>query len=381
MAIWKRGTVDQREAMVLQYLSERYTVADVAARFDVTRPTVYHWLARYRAEGRAGLADRAPVARSCPHRTPAWQARTILALRRQHGWCGRKLRQILATAQPDVPWPAASTIDALVARHGLVTRRRRRRPAGPPIFRRVYEPTGPGELMTADFKGQFRLGNGHVCYPLTLLDWSSRYLVACQALSTTAFVRAWPIFERVFREYGLPLAVQSDNGPPFACRPALGGISHLSVQLMKLDVQPVFIEPGRPQQNGVHERMHRTLGAATRPPSVDAGAQQVRFDRFRRAYNELRPHDALQLAVPAVHFHGFRRPYPRRRPRVEYPAAWEVRPVACGGTIKFRGHRCFVARALVGERIALEPVDDGLWTVRFGRFALGRFDEREGTCL
>jgi hypothetical protein len=250
----------------------------------------------------------------------------------------------------------------------------------PPPFRRKYQPTGAGELLTADFKGQFRLGNGRLCYPLTLLDWSSRYLVACQALPTTALVDAWPIFEQVFRRHGLPLAVQSDNGPPFASTAALGGISRLSVRLMQLDIQPVFIDPGRPQQNGVHERMHRTLGGVTRPPGRDAREQQRRFDVFRQEYNDIRPHDALGLTVPAQHFVGFRRPYPRR-PRVyDYPAAWEVRRVACGGTIKFRSQRCFIALALVGERIALEPVDDGLWTVRFGRFALGRFDERSGTC-
>jgi transposase InsO family protein len=381
MAIWKRGTVDQREAMVLLFLSGRYTASEVAARFEVSRPTLYAWVARYQAEGRAGLVDRAPIAHSCPHRTPAWQEAKIVALRRTHGWCGRKLRQLLHRQRPRVTWPAASTIDAIVARHGLVTPRRRRPPAGAPPFRRTYEPTGPGELLTADFKGQFRLGNGEVCYPLTLLDWQSRYLVACQALSTTAFVRAWPVFERVFREYGLPLAVQSDNGPPFACTQALGGISQLSVQLMTLDVQPVFITPGQPQQNGVHERMHRTLGQATRPPSATTRAQQIRFDAFRQEYNAVRPHDALALAVPAAHFTGFRRPYPRRPPRVDYPADWEVRVVATGGTIKFRGHRAFVAGALVGERIALQPIEDGVWTVHFGRFALGRFDERDGTCV
>jgi transposase InsO family protein len=362
--------------MVLEYLSDRYTAVEVAARFEVSRPTLYEWVARYQAEGRAGLTDRAPVAHSCPHQTPAWQAAVIVALRRQHGWCGRKLRQVLQRALPG-PWPAASTIDALVARHGLVTPRRRRRPPVPPAFRRKYEPTGPGELLTADFKGWFRLGNRGVCYPLTLLDWSSRYLVACHALTTTAFAQTWPIFERVFQKYGVPLAVQSDNGPPFASTQALGGISRLSVQLMKLDIQPVFIDPGRPQQNGVHERMHRTLGRATRPPSATLPAQQRRFDRFRHEYNEVRPHDALALAVPAAHFHGFRRPYPRRRPALQYPTTWDVRRVACGGTIKFRGHRRFIGHALIGEAIALEPVGDGLWTVRFGRFALGRVDERD----
>jgi putative transposase len=291
------------------------------------------------------------------------------------------LRTVLQRTRPGGDWPAASTMDEILRRHGLITPRRRRRPVTPPPFRRKYEPTGAGELMTVDFKGQFRLGNGQYCYPLTVLDWRSRYLLACTALPSTAYAGAWPVFERVFQTHGLPLAVQSDNGAPFVAPRALAGVSRLSVQLMKLDVQPVLIDPGRPDQNGVHERMHRTLKAGTtRPAARHLAAQQARFDDFRWEYNEVRPHDALAQAVPAAHFAGLHRPYPRRVPRVEYPAAWEVRVVALGGTIQFRGHRAFVGKALTRERIALEPVDDGIWTVRFGRFALGRFDERDGTC-
>jgi transposase InsO family protein len=378
MAIWKRATVDQREAMVLKWLSGEYRAAEVAEQFEVSRMTLYEWTARYRADGRGGLADRPPIAKSCPHKTPVALERLIVDARERYGWGPKKLRVVLARKHPEIVWPQPSTIGEVLDRHGLIKPRQRRRVTSTP-FRRKYQPEAAGELTTVDFKGQFKTGDGLYCYPLTMMDLTSRYLLACEGKTSTAGEGVWRVYRRVFREHGLPKAMQSDNGTPFVGANSIARISRLSVKLMKLGIQPVINDPGHPEQNGAHERMHATLKADTaRPPASNRREQQKRFDQFQAQYNDERPHEALGMDVPSSKFNGSPRPFPRKEPRVDYDSHLEVRLVSKSGTIKFNNQVFFLGDPLGGERVGLEPIDDGIWSIQFGRFELVRLNERSG---
>jgi transposase InsO family protein len=324
------------------------------------------------------LEDRRPVAQSCPHKTTPKIEQAILEVRKRYGWGPKKLRRVLMREHPEVLWPYPSTIGDILTRNGVVRRRRERRKTSTP-FRRKFEPARSSELTTVDFKGQFKTRDGIYCYPLTMMDLTSRYLLACEALPSTAFEHVWPVYRRVFRKYGLPLAMQTDNGVPFINPNALARISRLSVKLMKLDIQPVINDPGHPEQNGAHERMHATLAASTtRPPADSRRGQQKKFDEFQRIYNEERPHEALRMEVPSSEFAASPRPFPEKEPVIEYDTHLEVRLVSKQGYIKFDAHRLFLGEALSGERVALEPVDDGIWSLQYSRFELARFDQRLG---
>jgi putative transposase len=364
--------------MVLMWLSGCYTAEEVARRFETTRTTLYAWTERYRTRGRAGLEDRRPVAVKCPHKTAAGVEEAILRARERFGWGPKKLRHVLMREHPEKTWPAASTIGDILDRHGVIRRRRTRQKTSTP-FRRKFTPECAGELTTADFKGQFKTLDGVYCYPLTMMDLTSRYLLACEALPSTAFEYAWPVYRRVFREYGLPLAIQTDNGVPFINPTAVARISRLSVKLMKLGIQPVVNDLGRPEQNGAHERMHATLASATtRPPAENSRRQQDRFTEFQKIYNDERPHEALKMAVPSERFSGSPRAYPEKEPTIEYPSHFEVRLVSTQGYFKFANRRVFIGESLAGERIGLEAVDEGIWSIQFASFELVRLDERTG---
>jgi transposase InsO family protein len=248
-------------------------------------------------------------------------------------------------------------------------------------FVRRYDAVQPGELMTADFKGQFRMGNGRYCYPLTLVDSVSRYLLACEGLTSTRFADAWPVIERVFREHGLPAAMQSDNGPPFG--PIHGRYSRMSIELMKLDIQPVFSRPARPSDNGRHERMHRDLKErTTRPASWSLRQQQWQFDAFRQMYNEERPHEGINMMRPSRLYRRAKpRPFPRRRASPQYPPNFEVRRVAKTGLFKWKNRDIFLSHAFAGEQIGLQQTDHDIWTIHFHRFAIGKLDENQHDCF
>lgn len=370
--------MDQREEMVLALLSGRYTGDEVARRYETSRTNVYDWRARYLEYGRSGLEDRSPVAQSCPHKTSPDIEAAVLRVREKYGWGPKKLRKVLQREAPGMVWPSPSTIGEILTRNGMVSQRRERRKTSTP-FRRKFEPEASGELTTVDFKGQFKTLDGIYCYPLTMMDLTSRFLFACEAVPSTAFEHAWPVYRRVFREYGLPLAIQTDNGVPFINPNALARISRLSVKLMKLGIQPVINDPGHPEQNGAHERMHRTLAEDTaRPPAANRRGQQKKFDTFRRIYNGERPHEALGLEVPASQFTPSTRSFPEKEPVIAYAPHLEVRLVSAQGYIRFKTHKLFLGEALRAERVALEPVDDGIWALQFATFELARLDERTG---
>jgi hypothetical protein len=258
----------------------------------------------------------------------------------------------------------------------LVTTRKRQRRCPPPR-RPLPLPVAPNQLWTADFKGHFRTRDRRYCYPLTVVDSFSRYLLGCQALIRNTFELTWPVFERLFREFGLPEAILTDNGSPFAST-TVGRLSQLSVRWVRLGITPLLIEPGKPQQNGRHERMHRTLkNRACSKPANTCGEHQKQFDSFITHFNVVRPHDSLGGKPPTRFYTPSSRTYPRRLPKLEYPEHFEVRHVRSSGEIKWQGQWLFLSHALAGEAIAFEPIGDGVWMLYFGHLDLGFYSERE----
>jgi putative transposase len=260
-------------------------------------------------------------------------------------------------------------------RHNLVPRRRKRRAIGHPGAPPSHM-AAPNEVWSADFKGHFKTGDGRYCYPLTITDGYSRFLLSCQALSSTSVAEAKPVFTRVFKEFGLPQRIRTDNGVPFATN-TLGRLSQLSAWWVRLGILPEFIEPGKPQQNGRHERMHRTLKAeTTRPPGATLRAQQRKFNHFREEFNHERPHEALDMRTPAACYEPSPRKMPHKLPPLEYPDRFEVRYVSANGGIRWHHHWVNVSHVCVGAYVGLEEIDDGVWNIYFGPLKLGRLLER-----
>lgn len=374
MPFEERTVVDVREEMVLRAIQRRQKLKAIAEEFNVSLPTLRLWRDRYRQFGRNGLADRSHAPHSSPLKTSSGIEALIVADRLRYRFGSKKILQRLEDEYPELVLPARSTIDGILARHGLVEPQKKPRHKGQSPFVRRYEATEPGELMTLDHKGQFRLGNGSYCFPLTICDSFSRYVMACTALTGTDLQQAWPVIQRVMREHGLPRAAQSDNGPPFGA--SNGKFSTLSVKFMRLGIQPIFSRPGRPGDNGRHERMHRDLKRmATRPPCRTKSEQQVHFDEFRRIYNHERPHEGIAMRRPAKLFTGSNRPYPKRTPKPEYPSHLEPRKVSHVGTIRWRHEAIFVSQAFAGQTVALEPAPDAIVNVFFYGFLIGRIDE------
>jgi putative transposase len=374
---WSETTpMDQRLQFVAdaQRTDEPFTA--LCARFGIAPKTGYKWLARYAAEGPAGLAERSRRPHASPAATPPEAVAALLALRARHPtWGGKKLVAVLARRAPALPRVAPSTAAALLKRYGCIAHPRRRRAPGHP-GRPTAPMDAPNAVWTADFKGQFKTGDGRYCFPLTVADGASRYLLACRALTSTKTAEARPVFARLFREYGLPARIRSDNGVPFATT-ALGRLSPLSVWWVRLGIVPELIEPSHPEQNGRHERMHRTLKAETaRPPAPTRAAQQRAFDRFRVSFNGERPHEALGQRPPGECYASSPRPYPARAGPLEYPRHCEVRLVSRNGGVRWHNAWVNVSHVLGGEYVAFEEVGDGLWEVRFGPVRLGRFHER-----
>jgi len=373
---WTEATpMDSRLQFVAEATRTDEPFVALCARHGIAPKTGYKWLARYAAEGPAGLHERSRRPRTSPTATAPAAADALLELRRRHPtWGAKKLLAVLGRRHPRLTLPAPSTAAALLQRAGLVTARRRRRALVHP-GRPTAAMDAPNAVWTADFKGEFKTRDGVYCYPLTVADGYSRFLLACRGLPSTATAGARPVFERLFREHGLPARIRSDNGVPFATI-ALARLSALSVWWVRLGILPDLTEPGSPQQNGRHERLHRTLEAeACRPPQAHARAQQRAFDDFRREYNAERPHEALGQATPASRYAASPRPYPRRLPPLEYPAHWEVRRVSRNGGVRWYDKWVNVSHVLAEEYVAFEEVADGLWQVYFGPLRIGRFHE------
>jgi putative transposase len=377
---WEEMTrMEQKSRLVEAFESALYSVTELSRRYGISRKTAYKWLNRYGEEGEAGLRDRSRAPKASPSRTPERLVELLLALRRKYPtWGPRKLLAYLERRQPDEAWPAASTVGDLLKRHGLIQARRRARTRVPPRRAGLTEASAPNDVWCCDFKGNFRTASGWMCYPLTVTDQFSRYLLGAEALDSVSEHQSWPVFERLFRTYGLPQVMRSDNGTPFASVRSLASLSHLSVRWIKLGILPERIQLAHPEQNGSHERMHRDLKQETaRPPAAGRTAQQDRFDSFRQVRNEERPHEALGLQTPADVYCSSPRSYPSKEPEPCYPGHFEVRAVRPTGEIKFRGRLLFLSESLRRERVGLEEFDDGRWSLYFFDVLLGRFDERE----
>jgi transposase InsO family protein len=357
------------------------SLAELCRRFGISRKTGYKWLARYAAEGVDGLADRSRAPHHCPHAVADEIRELILAFRGRHPtWGPKKLAVKLGELHPELVIPAPSTIGDLLTAAGLVVPRRRRRHA-PPRTHPLAHATAPNTVWCADYKGDFVLGDGTRCYPLTISDAHSRFLLRCQALPTTAGERAQPLFEATFRDYGLPDVLRTDNGSPFASVGA-GGLTPLSVWLIKLGIDLERIDPGKPSQNGRHERMHLTLKtAACQDPAFSLRRQQHRFDDFRQEYNQERPHEALGQRPPASVYQPSRRPFPDRLPELTYPEADAVRRVRPNGAIRWHSAEIYVTQTLAGEPVGLTQVADGQWQVGFGPLVLGTVSDPARTLV
>ena len=370
--------VQQRERFIRDHRLELYTTAELCTRYGISRKTGYKWLARFEEAGRQGLRDRSRAPHHCPHRISPQVAAVICAARRQHpSWGPAKLLAWLEPQHAALDLPAISTAGDLLARRGLVKKRRRRR--------RHYQHPGvvpptttqPNDLWTADFKGHFRTRDGIYCYPLTIADKHTRYLLACHGLLSTKGHGVRPVFERLFREYGLPRAIRTDNGVPFATT-GIHGLSQLNVWRLRLGIQHQRILPASPHQNGAHERMHKTLkGDAIRPPRPNLTTQQRAFNAFRHLYNEERPHEALGCRPPASLYRPSAREYVGALPPVQYPGHFIVKRVTNAGTIRLKKRLLFIANALKQRPVGLEEVDDGIWSIHFCNVLLGRVDERD----
>lgn len=377
---WKETSpVNQRYEFILEYEKRELSMAALCREFGISQKTGYKWLKRWKeAPDPDSLRDRSRAPLTCPHRMEKEIRELLLACRSRYPRRGaRKLLSQLKVSHPAVEtWPAASTVTWMLKHEGLVVPRRRRPRASPSG---VFSPCPhANDTWSIDFKGWWTLGNGAICYPLTILDSSSRYLLRLQGVDAQSEERTRPIVEAAFREYGLPGTIRSDNGPPFGSV-GLGGLTKLAIWWMRLGILPERIDPGRPQQNGRHERMHKTLKeevATTGADGADMHSQQRELERFLRDYNEVRPHEAHGQAPPSTVYTASARPYPERLPKPEYESGMTVRRVDDGGQVRMDGERFYVGRAFSGEDLGLVRGEDGEWTVRFCAKELGRLDRK-----
>jgi len=369
--------VDERLKFIAAYLRGEISLTRLCAAFSVSRKTGYKWIERYTTDGAGALLDRTRRPHSHPTAVPEEVAELVVGARRCHPfWGPKKLLLTLAAKYPGLDLPAGSTVARILSRRGLVMPRGPGRRRAPPYSRPFLGYDRPNAVWCADFKGHFRMGSGRYVHTLTISDGFSRFLLRCEGLLRTTARVVQPIFESAFREYGLPDAIRTDNGPPFAsCAPA--GLSHLAIWWIKLGIRPERIQPGRPQQNGRHERMHRTLKAETaRPPRSNLKEQQRAFDAFRKEYNTDRPHEALGQRPPATVYISSARPYPDSVPEVEYAAELEIRRVRNGGALNWGGTRWYISSNLSGHLVGLKALDDDTCAVYFGPFELGVLDQR-----
>jgi putative transposase len=378
---WKESSVmNERVRLINDYGTGEFGVGELAHQYSVSRKTVYKWIERYEENGWRGLEDQSRAPHHHPNGVPQDIELEFLRLKeRKPFWGAPKLRRkLLESVGPEL-CPAESTLSEILKRHGLSRKQKRPRRAVP-SEQPLAHCAGANQVWCADFKGWFRTGDGQKCTPLTISDAFSRYLLCCQGLGeTTGYVTVQPLFIATFREYGVPEAIRTDNGAPFACA-CLGGLTRLSVWWLRLGIRLERIEPGQPQQNGRHERMHRTLKEATaQPPQSSLRAQQKCFNRFRDEYNNERPHEALNQEPPASVYEPAPRQYPERLPGpCGYPDEWEKRIVRKGGQMRWKGQDIRLSEALWGQQVGFEPIGDGIWNVHFEALYLGVFDERKG---
>ena len=375
---WKETCpMQERIKFISDYLEGELSMSALCREFGISRKTGYKLVRRFIEHQLDGLKDRSRAPHKHPNAVSKSAEAAIVAARRRHRtWGPKKLRVWLERTEPSVRWPAASTIGDILCRHGLSVPRRRSRKAvvySEPFVGCDY----PNAVWSGDFKGWFTTGDGVRCDPLTISDNYSRYLLRCQALVSPDYAHVQPVFEAAFREYGLPVAIRTDNGAPFATT-TVGGLSRLSIWWLKLGIVPERIIPGHPEQNGRHERMHRTLKKETAtPPKRSWRAQQRAFDRFCREYNQDRPHEAIAQSTPDRLYLRSAREYPLILPEMTYPDDMLVRSVKAQGDISWKNHHIYLSETLAGELIGLKPVTERFYDIYFGPVRLAQLDIHE----
>ncbi len=373
---WEGVTVsEQRQNFIRDYLGGRYSRVELARTFSISRKTAYKWINRFKAEGERGLEEHSRRPRSCPWQTGAKVTEAIVSMRKAKPSRGpKKLLDALQRRHGEWDLPAVSTVAHILSREGMAKKGRRHRRAHPGCPKSVA--SAPNDIWAADYKGQFRLKNGQYCFPLTVSDLYSRYLLGCDAHPAVSLQRTMQYFDWLFRTYGLPNRIRTDNGVPFASC-ALARLSHLSAWWIKLGIYPELIEPGKPQQNGIHERMHRTLKQeATIPPASSLAGQQRKFDSFRDEFNTDRPHEALRMAFPGEVYRRSAREMPRRLQTYDYPSHFLVRRVSRCGTIRVLHNQTFVSQVLNEDYVGLEEVEEGVYDLYFCFYLIGRYELR-----
>jgi transposase InsO family protein len=370
---WKGVTMnEERQSFLQHYRLGYYSVSDLADRFSISRQTAHKWILRHRLFGDNGCHELSRRPYNSPSQTDPATAQELLTLRKAHpSWGARKLLDLMHHRDTSRHLPSPSTACRILLREGLARSRRRFRRAHPGCP--MASPHGPNDIWAADYKGQFRLKNASYCFPLTVSDLASRYLLGVDAHPAISLQLSYKHFTKLFHEFGLPNRIRTDNGVPFASS-ALARLSALSVWFIKLGIYPELIEPGRPQQNAVHERMHRTLKReATIPPASSLPAQQRKFDAFRQEFNQLRPHESLAMKRPAQLYRPSTRAFPRRIEPYDYPSHFLVRRVSRDGTIRVLRNQIFVSNTLHDDFVGLEEIDDGVYDLYFCFYQIGRY--------
>lgn len=375
---WRKiDPMEEKKQFVMMAMDRVVSMTELCAVFGISRKTGYKWLERYRREGLEGLMDRVSAPKRIPHKTKKRIEEFILEIRKKHPrWGPRTITYLAEREKPKLDLPSETTIQNIIKREGLSKKKRRRRkPSHPGKPSAVSK--RPNEIWTVDFKGEFKTRDGYYCYPLTIQDEFSRCVLACKGLYSTCHEDTYRVFRWIFKEYGLPDAIKSDNGIPFSSI-GLGRLSRLSAWWIKLGIHPILIEPGRPDQNGKHERMHKTLKEdATIPPSGNLQAQQRRFNTWLQEFNFERPHDALKGKFPSEVYVKSKRSRPSRVPAVEYPEHFEVRRVSRNRCIRWACRPIMVGSALMDEYIGLEEVNTGIWAVYFSWKRIGFLVEKK----
>ncbi len=381
---WKETCpLKQKIQFIAEWLKKEKTMTQLCEDFNISRKTGYQIIARFEEEDLEGLKPRSKAPHSHPDQVDNEIAQIILRTKKRFPkWGPKKIKSWLEINMPNQNWPVSSTIGKIFKRHGLVKLRKRRYKT--PFYSKPFmDCIAPNMVWSADFKGHFRLGNGFgkYCYPLTISDNYSRFLISCKGFYDTQVTDTKKHFEKIFKEYGLPLAIRTDNGKPFAS-PGLGGFTQLSVWWLKLGIIHERIKPGHPEQNGRHERMHRTLKEATAMPPYSTFAKQQRaFNRFKKEYNDERPHEALEQKRPSDFYIISERKYPVKLPTIEYDLQYIVRKVGRGGEISWNGRTIFISESLRREYVGLKEVKDGIWQVYFSTMQLAELDYRKGKII
>src|SRR3989337_3000584 len=372
--LWKGVSAnEERQRFLQEFRLGYYTISDLADRFSISRQTAHKWILRHRLFGDNGFHEISRRPYNSPSQADPATAQELVTLRKDHpSWGARKLLDLMQHRDTSRQLPSPSTACRILLREGLARSRRRFRRAHPGCPKSI--PQGPNHIWAAYYKGQFRLKNGQYCFPLTVSDLASRYILGVDAHPAISLERTIEHFRRLFQAYGLPNRIRTDNGSPFASS-ALARLSQLSVWFIKLGIYPELIEPGKPQQNGVHERMHRTLKQEENIPSASSlrGPQQ-KFDGFRQEFNEVRPHEALGMKRPAQVYQPSTRCMPKRVEPYDYPSHYLVRRVSRDGTIRVLRNQVFVSNTLHEDDVGLEEVDDGVYDLFFCFYHIGRYE-------